>query len=77
MPKKEKQICFKHLFDQVYDVWSDLSDQEIESVEGVIVSEKFSGYRTIEIDMRYCPHSAMKELKSLAESKAGQHAKAQ
>lgn len=63
---REKEIYFKHQFEQTYDMWSDLSDQEIESVEGVCISEKFSSYRTIKIDMRYNAHEAIRQLEKLA-----------
>lgn len=63
---REKDIYFKHAFEQTYDMWSDLSDQAIESVEGVCISEKFGSYRTIKIDMRYNAHKAIRQLKKLA-----------
>ena len=40
MPKKLKSIHFEHQYKQTYQVWCDLSDEEIEYVEGVTVVEK-------------------------------------
>jgi hypothetical protein len=68
-------IFIRPLDDEIYDIWTDLSSDEIESVDGVeaaynsLSTHQFHVY----IDPRYKAEDVLAEITRLAEAKDGKN----
>lgn len=73
MAQKQRNVAFIDYTNSIFFCWSELTDEEIESVEGVIACISGAGdiEHEVTIDPRYNMEDIRAELEILADEKAG------